>query len=78
VRALAGPDEATGVLDTSDQGSSEAWYEIGERLKHACGRLGSATHCLHERPEPGDSRADVDEPPFGQGRRREIRLWDKD
>jgi hypothetical protein len=39
---------------------SDAWLVLAEELRHACRRLGSAVHCLHEWPEPGEQGADVD------------------
>jgi hypothetical protein len=39
---------------------SDAWLLLGEELRHACRRLGSAVHCLREWPEPAEERADVD------------------
>jgi hypothetical protein len=53
---------------------SEAWFELGERLQRACSLLGSATHCLHEWPEPSDEKPDVDEGPWLG--RRHSRYWD--
>jgi hypothetical protein len=41
--------------------SSDAWFEIGERLHMACRRLGSATYCLHEWVEPPEDQADHDD-----------------
>jgi hypothetical protein len=41
--------------------SSDAWFEVGERLHRACRRLGSATHCLHEWAEPPEDRSDHDD-----------------
>ncbi|HSZ13094.1 MAG TPA: helix-turn-helix transcriptional regulator [Solirubrobacteraceae bacterium] len=40
---------------------SDVWFEVGERLQRACGRLGSASYCLWEWREPEDSRADIDD-----------------
>jgi len=40
---------------------SDAWFEMAERLQHACRRLGSADYCLEEWQEPDDTRADVDD-----------------
>lgn len=40
---------------------SDAWFEIGERLRRACRRLGSAAHILYEWVEPSDDEADRDE-----------------
>jgi hypothetical protein len=61
--------------------SSDAWFEVGERLHRACRRLGSATHCLHEWAEPPEDRSDHDERsepsdaglPIDERRRREAR-----
>lgn len=49
-----------GALIDSEPASSEAWFEVGKRLSAECRRLGSATYCLFEWPEPDDARADVD------------------
>jgi len=70
-------DEAATLLDVSRQPASSEWYALGRRLEGACGRLGSATYCLYEWAEPDDSHADIDEPPFGQGGRRDTSQWDK-
>jgi len=69
--------EATLLLDAGSQ-PSDSWFSLGERLQHACWRLGSATYCLHEWPEPDDSTADIDEPttPLQRGR-REMTRWDR-
>lgn len=63
-------DEATDLLDASDDARSDAWYEFSERLQVACRRLGSATYCLHEWLEPDDAEADI--APAGLGGRRQI------
>jgi hypothetical protein len=39
---------------------SDAWLVLAEELRHACRRVGSAVHCLHEWPEPGELLADLD------------------
>jgi hypothetical protein len=39
---------------------SDTWLELGESLRLAARRLGSASHCLYEWAEPDDARADVD------------------
>jgi len=54
---------ATEMLDApvSAGPGSDGWFEMAERLRRACWRLGSATYCLREWPEPSDARADVDE-----------------
>lgn len=70
-------DETAGLLDSGHEAPSETWLELQERLNTACGRLGSATYCLREWIEPDDSRADIDEPPYGHGARRETQRWDK-
>lgn len=41
--------------------SSDAWFELSERLAHASWVLGSATYCLREWEEPTDDRADIDD-----------------
>jgi hypothetical protein len=61
--------------------SSDAWFDVGERLHRACRRLGSATYCLHEWAEPPQDKADPDERsdpsdaryPRDERRRREAR-----
>jgi hypothetical protein len=83
----AGLDEAAAMLDAladHDRAPhSDAWLALGPRLLGQCRRLGSAWHCLHEWPEPADSRPDRDEPPPGARRelralragRRNVALW---
>ncbi len=66
-------EEATRLLEADEHPSSDAWFEFSERLHHACWRLGSATHCLIEWPEPDDTRADTDT--HGQYSRRHTWLW---
>ena len=41
--------------------SSDAWFEMGERLHRACRRLGSASYCLYEWVEPPEDESDRDE-----------------
>ncbi|HTD57512.1 MAG TPA: hypothetical protein VK672_01330 [Solirubrobacteraceae bacterium] len=53
-------EDAAILLDAEDA-HSDAWFGIAERLQAACWRVGSATHCLREWREPGDSRPDVDD-----------------
>jgi len=69
--------EVAWLLDADRQPESGEWYAIGEKLKRICERVGSATHCLYEWPEPDDMSADIDEPPFGQRARREMGHWDE-
>jgi hypothetical protein len=65
---------ATSVLEADPQPTpSDTWFEFGERLAHACARLGSATYCCHEWAEPDDSYADLDSP--GHRGRRNTRPW---
>jgi len=56
-----GLHEAMRLLDADPAATSDAWFELGERLHRDCRRLGSATHCLREWSEPDDARADVDD-----------------
>jgi DNA-binding PadR family transcriptional regulator len=69
--------EASELLDRRDQGSSGTWYDIGQRLQRACRIVASATYCLSEWAEPDDVQADIDEPPYGHGARRETHGWDR-
>ncbi len=79
------------LLVTDTVVPSDAWFELGEELAHACWRVGSASHCLYEWPEPSDARADIDDhtsaadrelDPTARARararrrgRRNVRLW---
>ncbi len=65
--------EASELLD-SEQTPSTTWLDFAKRLSAECKRLGSATYCLLEWPEPGDARADVDEI---RGRRN-VTGWDNE
>lgn len=65
--------EAAAAL-AKDGTGSEAWFVFSERLQRACWRLGSATHCLREWPEPDDASADVDENTRRLGR-RDVTRW---
>lgn len=74
--------EAAALLDALSAGAgraphSDAWLGLGPRLLADCRRLGSAWHCLHEWPEPGEESADHDPSatdPLRAGRRN-IALW---
>jgi hypothetical protein len=66
--------EAGGLLDTK-RAPSTVWVEFAKRLSRDCERLGSATYCLFEWPEPADERADVDDEIKG---RRNVWDWDSD
>jgi hypothetical protein len=59
-------EQATDMLDDmtvpiSSGAVSDAWFEIGERLRSTCRRLGAARHCLYEWEEPSDERPDADD-----------------
>jgi|SRR5579875_1260037 len=66
-------DEAAALL-ADESARSDAWYALAGRVGKACQRVGSATHCLREWPEPDDAQPDAasDE----HGGRRNYRLWD--
>jgi hypothetical protein len=53
-------DAAAALLLAGPAAGSDGWLELGEQLRGACRRLGSATHCLYEWQEPDDDAADVD------------------
>jgi len=87
-RALA---DGRRLLEADPPPHSDEWLVLGERLRAAARRVGSAWHCLHEWPEPDDALADVDdlgEPACGslpaaeaahlralRAGRRNVRLW---
>jgi hypothetical protein len=52
--------QADGLLATKGV-SSDAWFELGERLERICWTLASATYCLCEWREPDDAHADIDD-----------------
>ncbi len=71
-------DEAIRLLEADHESDSATWFALSERL-HQAGRLyASAIHCLREWPEPDDSHADNDDPPYRQRGRRHIRGWDSE
>lgn len=51
--------EALALLDAG--GSSDAWFELADRLRRTTWRLGSPAYCLHEWAEPTDEHTDTDE-----------------
>jgi hypothetical protein len=53
-------EEAGGLLDAEGT-PSDAWFQLRERVERVSWRLGSATYCLREWPEPDDAKADVDD-----------------
>jgi hypothetical protein len=70
--ALRASGAELGALLDAGQTPSDAWFTFGKRLSADCKRLGSATYCLSEWPEPDDTRPDVD---TVLGRRN---VWDWD
>src|ERR1700677_3581440 len=68
--------EAAGPLDSHEPADSDTWHALGQRLQRACERLASANYCLHEWPEPDDSRPDT--PPYRKAERRSIQRFDDD
>jgi hypothetical protein len=89
-------EEATGMIDAMTIPPPPALtrmrgFEVADRLRSTCRRLGSARHCLYEWAEPDDKRSDADDhtnPPdaaltsqerlLRQARRagrRNVRLW---
>jgi hypothetical protein len=52
--------EAERLLACSGAGQADAWFVLAERLGRDAWRVGAATYCLREWPEPSDDRADVD------------------
>jgi hypothetical protein len=89
----AATEEAAALLDPDPPAGSDAWFALGERLRRAAWRVGSAVYCLREWVEPCDERADIDEhlepsekslDVEEQARlrglrlgRRNVRLWDE-
>jgi hypothetical protein len=65
---LSGALEHAASLIAAPHGGSEAWSELGQRLRVLCARLAVAHYCLHEWPEPDDERPD------GEARRRKLDL----
>lgn len=67
-------DAARALLDAaSPAATSEDWFVVCDQLREASWRLGSATYCLCEWPEPSDAVADI-EPPT-QHHRRDFHSW---
>lgn len=52
--------ETEALLDAVETSGSDAWFALAVRLGNRSRWLGSAVHCLHEWPEPGDEHADFD------------------
>jgi DNA-binding PadR family transcriptional regulator len=72
VRTMLGEGDE---LLRADETSSEAWYDLSDRLRDASQRLASATYCLREWPEPNDSQPDSDSPPPNMRSRRGYHNW---
>lgn len=56
-----GLEETARLLEADPPAASDAWFEAAESLQRRAWRLGSASYCLREWPEPDDERADVDD-----------------
>jgi hypothetical protein len=59
-QARQGSEEAAALLDSRQRVRSDAWLLLADRLDRAFRRLGLASYCLYEWPEPDDTSADVD------------------
>jgi hypothetical protein len=59
-QARQGSQEAATLLDSRQRVRSDAWLLLADRLDRVFRRLGLASYCLYEWPEPGDTTADVD------------------
>jgi hypothetical protein len=68
LRVRGALDETQRLLD-AEQTTSDAWFDLAERLTKECWQLGSATYCLTEWAEPEDSSADTDDGARFRGRR---------
>ncbi len=67
-------DTARALLDATDPAAtSNDLFALSDRLRGASWRLGSATYCLNEWPEPSDAEADI-EPPTPH-HRRDFHSW---
>lgn len=75
-QALRGSLAEADALLGAEKVLSDAWFDLAECLRKACWQLGSATHCLHEWPEPDDSRADTEKETRFRGR-RSVWQWDR-
>jgi hypothetical protein len=53
-------DEAALLLTVDPPPRSDDWFELGDALQRSCRRVGSASYCLREWPEPQDAYADLD------------------
>jgi hypothetical protein len=69
--------DAGALLETAPDTSSEAWFDLSERLQDACWNLAAATYCLSEWPEPSDLEPDIDDAPSRMRGRRLTGRWDR-
>ncbi|MGD1057841.1 MAG: hypothetical protein ABR992_10575 [Solirubrobacteraceae bacterium] len=53
-------DEAVLLLAADPPPRSDDWFELADTLQRSCRRVGSASYCLREWPEPEDTYADLD------------------
>jgi hypothetical protein len=53
-------DNAVLLFGADPPPRSDDWFELADALQRSCRRLGSASYCLREWPEPEDSYADLD------------------
>jgi hypothetical protein len=53
-------DETVLLLAADPPARSDYWFELADTLQRSCRRLGSASYCLREWPEPEDTYADLD------------------
>jgi len=65
--------QATHLVDAELPATSDEWYDMDAQLHTAVRRMGSATYCLGEWPEPDDAIAD--HAPDGQVERRNYQAW---
>jgi len=61
VELLALLRDAGSMLGADPGPTSDAWFEIAERLRMGARLYGSAIHCLDEWHEPRDEQPDIDE-----------------
>jgi hypothetical protein len=65
--------QATHLVDAELPATSDEWYDMDAQLHTAVRRMGSATYCLREWPEPDDATAD--HAPDEQVERRNYQAW---
>jgi DNA-binding PadR family transcriptional regulator len=62
--------EAIALIDSDNDGESDAWFALGARLALEMQRVGTVMHCLREWREPDEQSADVDAPSLPESRHR--------